>query len=149
MTLTNRTRAWGFIQSEANPFRSRDRVTLDGSSAHLLGASLVAGTVLGQITASGKFVPSPKTGSDGSQVACAILGEDTDVLGGDMVVAVLARDAEVRAEDLTYDASVALLADQQAKWAQLKGSGGATGFGRLFVRVQGGVQVGAPHTTVP
>jgi hypothetical protein len=135
----NRVRAWGFIQSEANPARSRDRVTLDGSSAHLLGKSLYAGTVLGEITATGLYVPSPKTGSDGTQNAQVILGEDALDISGDIVVGVFARDGEVRADDLTYDASVVTLADQQAKWAQLADAY-ANGNGRIIVREEGGKQ---------
>jgi len=132
VTLTNRIRAGGFIQSEANYARSRDKVTIEGGSG---GAGYVyAGTVLGQITSTGKYVPSPHTGSDGSQTAVAILFEDTDATEGDVVAGVVARDAEVRADSLTYDASVTTLGEQQAKWAQLEAVG-------IIVRIEGGVQV--------
>src|SRR5712691_898212 len=135
-TLQNRTRAWGFMQSESNWARSRERVVIDGSTGGELGKTLFAGTLLGKISSSGKYVVSPKTGSDGSQTAIAILGEDVTVTE-DVIVAVLARDAEVRSEDLTYDSSVATLNDQQAKWVQLAAAGV-----NIIVRQMGGVQVG-------
>jgi hypothetical protein len=137
--LTNRTRAWGFIQSEANFWRSRDRVTLDGSSAHLLGETVYAGTVLAEITATGLFVPAVKTAADGSQTAQVILGEDAQNISGDLVVAVFARDGEVRAEDLTYDDSIVTDSDQAAVWAQLAAAY-PNGNGRIIVREMGGVQ---------
>jgi hypothetical protein len=132
--LTNRIREGGFIQSEANWARSRDKVTIDGSTGGELGKTLLAGTVLGKITATGKYVISPLTGGDGSQTAAAILIADVTI-AGDTVVSVLARDAEVRGEDLTYDVSVVSAPNQATKNAQL-----ATTPTFIFVRTQGGVQ---------
>ena len=131
--LTNRVRAGGFIQSEANWARSRDKVTIEGGSGG--AGKLYAGAVLGKLTAGGKYVLSPKTGADGSQTAVAILFDDVDATAGDVVATVVAREAEVRAEDIYYDASVVTLADQQAKWAQLAASGVL-----ILVRTLGGVQ---------
>jgi len=135
--LTNRTRAWGFVQSEANFARSRDRVTLDGSSAHLLGQSLFAGQVLAEVTATSLYVPWNPAASDGSQNAQCILGEDAKNISGDPVVPVLARDAEVRVEDLTFAGTQAALA------AGLE-TAYANGFGRILIRILGGVQAGDP-----
>jgi hypothetical protein len=102
--LTNRVRAGGFIQSEANAYRSCDKVTIEGGSG---GTGVVyAGTVLGKITSSGKYIPSAASGSDGSQTAVAILYDDVDATLGDVIGAVIARDAEVRADELCYDSSV-------------------------------------------
>ena len=133
-TFTNRIREGGFMQSEANFARSRDKVTLEGGGSS--GTDIYyAGSVLGQITASGKYKLSANTGSDGSQVAVAILWDDyVDTTDGDVVVGVCARDAEVRADSLTYDSSVTTLAEQEAKWAQLAAVG-------IIVRIEGGVQV--------
>jgi Bacteriophage lambda head decoration protein D len=130
--LQNRVRAGGFIQSEANFARSRDEVTLDGSSGG--GGFMVAGTVLGMITASGKYVPSPESASDGAQTAVAVLIYDADATNGDVIGSVISRDAEVRAEELTYDPSVSTLNEQKAKWTQLAAVG-------IIVRQMGGVQV--------
>jgi hypothetical protein len=129
--LQNRIRPGGFIQSEGDFARARDRVTILGGTGG--AGKLFAGTVLGMITASGKYVASPNTGSDGSQTAVAILFGDVDATVADVAgVAVIARAAEVRAEDLTYDASVTTLLEQQAKWAQLAAVG-------ILVRTMGGV----------
>lgn len=102
--LTNRTRAGGFLASEANWARARDKVTIEGGFTGAV--ALYAGTVLGKITATGKYTISPNTGSDGSQTAVAILWEDVDPTDGDVVAGIAARDCEVRANDLTYDSTV-------------------------------------------
>lgn len=119
--LTNHLRAGGFIQSEANYSRSRDQVTILGGSGG--AGKLVAGTVLGKITGSGKYVASPNTGSDGSQTAVAILFDDVDATAGDVIAAVVSRSAEVRASDLTYEASVNDNTKIAAKVAQLAAAG--------------------------
>lgn len=121
MTLQNRIRAGGFIESEANGFRSRNQVTIHGG---FTGAAVLhAGTVLGKITATGKYAISPATGSDGSQTAVAILFDDVDPTLGDIQGAVVDDDAEVRLADLTFDASVTAGAATTAKIAQLAAVG--------------------------
>jgi hypothetical protein len=65
-----------------------------------------AGTVLGKLTSGGKYVPSPATGSDGSQTGFAILFDDVDATDADVVAAVVSRHAEVRKSDLLHDDSV-------------------------------------------
>jgi hypothetical protein len=112
-----RLRPGGFLQSEASRFRSRDEVCIEGGSGG--AGTMVVGTVLGKATSSGKYVPSPNTGSDGSQIAIAVLFDDVDATAGDIVASVIARDAEVRAVELTYDPTVLSQMEQMAKWAQL------------------------------
>jgi len=105
-----------FIISEANFYRPRDTVMLQGGCGQL-----AFGTVLGRITATGLYVPAPAAATDGSDTAIAILFEDTDASGPDNVPAgVVARDADVYAGALSYDVSVAAAADIAAKWAQLE-----------------------------
>lgn len=67
-----------FIISEANFFRSRERVLIAAGAGQL-----AFGTVLGRISTSGRYVPSPATAADGSDQARAILFEDTDASGPD------------------------------------------------------------------
>ena len=56
-----------FILSEATGQRSRDAVTIAS------GAGIIAaGTVLGKVTATGKYVASAIGASDGSEVPAAI-----------------------------------------------------------------------------
>lgn len=47
-------------------------------------AALLAGSVLGKITASGKYILSATGAGDGSEVARALLIVDTDASGGDV-----------------------------------------------------------------
>ncbi len=91
-----------YLNSEANDFRSRDRVMLAAGCGQLS-----FGTVLGRITASGLYVPSPDSADDGSEIACAILFEDTDASGqNNVTVGVHIRECEVYIGALTFDPSV-------------------------------------------
>lgn len=118
-TLTNHLRAGAFIVSEGNGSFSRDKVTILGGYT---GAGLIkAGTVLGKITSGGKYTPSPASGSDGSQTAVAVLFDDVDVTDGDVEAAVISGgDAEVRASDLLYEATVDTDNEKAAKATQLR-----------------------------
>lgn len=51
----------------------------------LAGQNLKRGSVLGKITASGKYVLSLTASVDGSQVPAVILADDTDATAGDKV----------------------------------------------------------------
>lgn len=88
--------AEGFIRSEANGNRSRENVTLAS------GNNLVAGTVLGINASTSKYGRVDPEASNGLETAKAILLRDTDASGGDVVCAVLRRDAEVNKSELTY-----------------------------------------------
>ena len=59
-----------------------DTVTL------ISGQTLKRGTVLGKITASGKFTLALSASSDGSQTPAAILADDVDASGGDKLAGV-------------------------------------------------------------
>jgi len=68
-----------FLMTEANGQRSRDSITIAS------GAGIIApGTVLGKITASGKYLASAAGATDGSQtaVAIALYGCDATTRGG-------------------------------------------------------------------
>lgn len=107
-----------FLLSEANGKRSRDTVTI------VSGAGVLeAGTVLGKITASGKFTESPATGADGSQTAVAVLAYGVDATSADAAAVIVARDAEVKASELAYAASVDDATKRAAKAAQLAAVG--------------------------
>lgn len=92
--------AGGFIMSEANGHRSREEVTIDN------GADLLAGAVLGKITASGKYVEFNPAASDGSQTAAAVLIADAKAASAEVQAAVMARDCEVNGNELVWDAGV-------------------------------------------
>jgi hypothetical protein len=91
IVATNIIRAGGFIQSEAEWARSRGLVTIEGGAGRLF-----AGTVLGRITSSGKYVPSPDSGSDGSETAVAVLFDEVDATDGDVLATVISSDARRR-----------------------------------------------------
>ena len=88
-------RAGEFLLSEGNGAISREQVTL------ITGQNLVAGTVLGKITASSKYTAYADGAVDGSEVAAAILYDNVDAGLTDMNAVVIARDAEVSSAMLT------------------------------------------------
>lgn len=91
-----------FVVSEANGFRSRDEgILITGQNA-----VLVVGTVLGTITASGKFTEYTTAETDGSQVATGILAYEVDaVTVADQPCVVVSRDAEVIDADIIVEPS--------------------------------------------
>lgn len=76
-------------------------------------APLVRGTVLGQVTASGEYVLSLKTASDGSEKPCAILVDYVDPTNG-AVSAGIYQMGMFNQNRLTFDASWTLPALKDA-----------------------------------
>lgn len=95
-TLTEQGHAGGFIISEAAGNRSRDNVTV------VSGQDLEAGSVLGKITATGKYAAYDNGASDGTQAAAAILIGKCDATAGDKAAAVINTDAEVNGDELVW-----------------------------------------------
>lgn len=89
-----------FLVSEANNYRSRDAVTI------AYGSSLDAGTVLGQVSSSGKYKPFSASATDGSENPAAVLYFPTDASEGDVEATVIARDAEVKGEILGFPSGI-------------------------------------------
>ena len=113
--LTEGPRKVQFMISEATGYRSRDEGTVT-----VPADGYEAGTVLGKITATGKFVRHDAGASDGSQVEAGILFvnlRDT----GDTPATIIARAAEVRGGDLIYavGADAAQIATSNAALAAL------------------------------
>lgn len=95
-TITEGQRTAGFIVSEANAYRSREEVTVDAT-----GGALEPGTILGKITASGKYVRHDAGAADGSEAEAGIL---LSAIGAEEATrTIIARDAEVMASELTYE----------------------------------------------
>lgn len=90
-----------FIRSEANGFRSRETVTIADSSA-----VLEPGTVLGIVTASGKYAPIEIGASDGTQNSVAVLYARVNVDGADAKGVVVIRDAEMIAGQLIWPGGI-------------------------------------------
>ncbi|MFT3973321.1 MAG: head decoration protein [Amaricoccus sp.] len=117
-TITEGRHACEGLLSEANFHRSRDNITVVSGAG-----KLVPGTVLGKLTAGGKYTPSPATGSDGSQTAVAVLLYPVDATSGDVQVAAITRDAEWNGKTLTYAGSVDDDTKKAAKHTQLAAVG--------------------------
>lgn len=95
-------------------------VTYNGTAA-----TLVPGTVLGKVTADGKFKIAVQTATDGSQVADAIvMVEKTTVASTDTVVLCLVKGPAIVSKDgLILDASYDLDAEKAAVFAALVAKG--------------------------
>ncbi len=90
-----------WLKREEDSVYSREEVTI------VTGAGdLVSGTVLGKITASGKYKPVTVAAADGSQNAAAILITPVDATSADQTAVVIARDAIVNNQGLTYGGDV-------------------------------------------
>ena len=94
--LTEGARTAEFLISEANGFRSRDEEIVDAT-----GGALDPGTVLGKVTASGKYVRHAAGAADGSQNEAGVLYEGIGAVEDTRVV--VKRDAEVAQTELTYE----------------------------------------------
>ena len=77
---------------------SRDEVTA------ITGQTINIGSVLGKITASGKYILSDADAVDGSQVAAAICLQNLGTIAADTPCIVLVRDAIVSDVALVWDA---------------------------------------------
>lgn len=93
---TETSHAGGFLISEADGHLSRDNVTL------VSGEDLEDGTVLGKITATGKYAHYDNQAGDGTQVAKGIIYGKGDASDGDIVVCIIDKDAEVNGNELTW-----------------------------------------------
>lgn len=107
-----------YILSESNGNRSRDNAKL-ASGAGKVSAS----TILGKITASGKYVPHNPAANDGSQTAVAVLYANTDATAADASCVVTARDSEVKGAELIYNAATDTQPEKDAVHASLAANG--------------------------
>ena len=101
-TLTKIQSNASFIVSESNGYRSRDDVTVTVPAT----TTYAAGTILGKITASGKYVRHAAGATDGSEDEAGVLCEtlvNTAVSAVDSESVSFARDAEVNGSELTYE----------------------------------------------
>jgi hypothetical protein len=102
MTVLNENmrRTAAFLISEEEAYRSREQVqVIPGAST-----TLDAGTILGKVTATGKYVQLDTSESDGSQTAAGILYESAAGVGASDEVkrTIIARDAQVIEGLLVY-----------------------------------------------
>jgi hypothetical protein len=95
-----------WLKYEEGSLYSREQVTIvTGSNS--AGAPLKTGTVVGKITASGKYKPHTLGAADGSQVAVGVLLTDSvDASAADKRSVIIARDAIAMQYGLTYGSDV-------------------------------------------
>jgi hypothetical protein len=119
MTVLTQPPSMGdILKYEVNPNYTREEVTL------LQGLPYPVGSVLGRITASGKYKLSTSGGSDGAQTATAVLLYAVDATLADATGIVLARGpAIVSRAALAYDATVDDAAKITTKIGQLAAAG--------------------------
>jgi hypothetical protein len=104
-----------FLKEEEPSYRSRDTAIIASGAGKLL-----AGAVLGKLTASGKYVPATATGSDGGQTAVAVLLFAVDATSADAKAVVLSREATVSHNGLTYGPTINDAPKRAAAIAQLR-----------------------------
>ncbi len=120
-TFVEKARSLAFILSEGNGYISRETITIKSGAG-----KIDAGTVLGKIAASGKYIPSPNAvvvGSEGAETATAILGYGVDATSSDVDVVAVTNDAEVKSPMLIFDASVDDSTKRNSKLTQLRAVG--------------------------
>ncbi|WP_444452269.1 head decoration protein [Rhodobacter capsulatus] len=106
------------LKYEVNPNYTRETVTL------LMGMPYPVGSVLGKITVNSKYKLATASGSDGAQVATAVLLYAVDATLADAVGVILTRGpAIVSRAGLAYDASVDDAAKITTKLTQLAAVG--------------------------
>jgi len=102
------------LKYEDNANYTRESVTL------LAGTNYALGSVLGIVTASGKYTLSPDAGATGEQVAVAVLLEAVDATAADATGLILARGpAIVSKAQLVFDATPL---QQWLAWQHAKGA---------------------------
>jgi hypothetical protein len=106
------------LKYEVNPNYTRETVTL------LAGMAYPVGSVLGRITASGKYKLATSGGTDGAQTAAAVLLFAVDATLADAVGVVVMRGPAILSRAaLAYDGSVDDAAKVTTKISQLTALG--------------------------
>lgn len=105
------------VKDEGKNRYSRDTDTLASGSG-----IVIAGTVLGKVTASGKFKPLAPAANDGTQNAAAVILQYSDASAADQPVVNLKRRAQVVLQSLVWPAGITD-AQKSAALAQLSALG--------------------------
>lgn len=100
-TYTEPYRAFEALLSEGDGSISREEITIASGAG-----ALAAGTVLGTITASGKYTGFDDGNSDGSETATAVLMQAVDASDADVTATAIVRLAEVKKDGLQWISGV-------------------------------------------
>lgn len=103
-----------FLKSEGPGSISREAITLASGSG-----ILKAGTVLGKVTASSKYVPYDNDAATGAETAAAILLAEADTTSNDVAAVGIVRLAEVWKSRLIWGAAVTTEGEKTAAYADL------------------------------
>jgi hypothetical protein len=103
-----------WLKREADSLYSREQVVIVSGAG-----ALKSGTVLGKITASGKYKATTVAAADGSEDAAGILLEAVDATAADVEAVIIARDAIVSNQGLSYGADVNTAPERAAVHAAL------------------------------
>ncbi|MCC4296303.1 head decoration protein [Aurantimonas coralicida] len=101
VTLTEGRYASDWLKREADSLFSREEAVIASGAG-----VVVSGTVVGKITASGKYKPVTVAAVDGSEDAAGIVMWDVDATSADAPAVIIARDAIVVHQGLKYGADV-------------------------------------------
>lgn len=103
-----------WLKREADSHFSREEVLIASGSG-----VVQTGTVVGKITASGKYAPVTVAATDGSEDAAGIVLETVDATSADAAAVIIARDAIVVHQGLKYGADVDTSGERAAITAAL------------------------------
>lgn len=103
-----------FLKSEANGSLSREAIVIASGVGVLL-----AGTVLGKVTATGKYKAYDNDASDGTEVAACVLLAEVDATSSDVAAVGIAREAEVWKSRLQWGAAVTTTGEKTAAYTDL------------------------------
>jgi len=106
--------AHDWLKHENDPQIHRETVVVASGAGNLL-----TGTVLGKITASGKYKRHVNGAEDGTETAVAVLLSPVDATSADGKAVIVTGFAEIAPAELTWDASVDTNNKKNAALAQL------------------------------
>lgn len=117
-TFNEAARIGDVLKREFDKLHNRETVTIAS------GQNLVLGTVVGKLTASGKYVAYDNDAADGSQTAAGVLLFKTDASAADTRGVILARGPAVVAKSaLIFGAGVTTQAEKDAAYVDLTALG--------------------------
>lgn len=114
--LTEGNRLSDVLAWEQENLYSREKITI------LSGQVLAVGQVVGQVSASGKYVAFNQDATDGSQIPAGIVIADYDATGADIAGVIIARDAILRPSGLVWPSDIET-AEKEAAMAVLEEAG--------------------------
>ena len=113
-TLTQAASQADVVKFQLDPNYTNEAIIL------LLGTNYKSGSVLGKITATGKYKLATAAGADGAQIASAVLLNPADATAADATGVILARGpAIVSKAALVFDVSVNTVPLTATKYSEL------------------------------